>query len=223
MYKMLNQRPCYHSLVYVGLRHLHLYTTSHVCSFQTIEIWQHGFGNCLEFRFIEGAVRRLNFENRLCFEFQDMGDNIFDSPQTIKGAIGREVRIKTRNGIDHKGFVYTIDPQTETVVLTDNLGAKVAIIPQHAIKNIVLGQNFVEKFAVRTETNKVQTTGVLEEKKKNLVKWLKDNLIEVVEDGDLLRISDYVSIEPPYDIDHCYCTNTVILERLQNIIKRMPD
>lgn len=173
--------------------------------------------------FIEGAARRLDFKDRLYFELLDMANKTFDSPQSMKSAIGREATLTTLNGVNHKGFVYTIDPQTETVVLTDKLGANLNIISRHAIKNIVLGQNFIEKFAFKATTNDGQTTGVLEEKKLNLVKWLKDNLIEVVVDGDLLRISDYVSIEPPYDIDHCYCTNTVILERLQNIIKRMPD
>lgn len=152
-----------------------------------------------------------------------MCDSIFGSPQAMRDTIGKEITITTLNGVNHNGFVYNIDPMSKSVVLTDNSGSDLIIIPHHAIKKLVLGTNFTDRFGINaTKTETSIPIEVLEENKQKLMKWLKDNLIEVVEDGRILRISDHVSIEPPYDIDHCYCTNTVILERLRNIIKRMP-
>lgn len=148
--------------------------------------------------------------------------DIFDSPESMRGAVGKEVIITTLNGITHRGFLYTIDPMTKTVVLTDDAGDKLNLILHHAIKNLECGQRSVERFILACPSKEVLLSSGSEEKKQKLMKLLKDNLIEVVEDGPLLRISDYVSIAPPYDVGHIYCTNTIVLERLSNIIKRMP-
>lgn len=145
---------------------------------------------------------------------------IFLSPEAMKDAIGKEVAITTLNGIQHNGFIYAIDPITKSVVLTDSTGKKLDLLLYHAIKTIILGENIDERFILKLPST--IETELFEEKKQNLAKWLRENCIEVIEDGVSLKISDYVTIEPPYDLDHCYCTNTIVLERLQNIIKRMP-
>lgn len=148
-----------------------------------------------------------------------------DAINVIKDVIGKEVRITTCNGEKHHGFVYVLDPIAKVVVLTNSERTTMDMVFSHAIKemDLVEGAGCIESFALKILAEDVtEAPGDSNEKKQKLVNWLKENGIEVVEDGVLLKISDYVSIEPPYDLDHCYCANTVVLERLQKIIKRMP-
>lgn len=157
------------------------------------------------------------------FKFSMNDSHIFSSPQTINAAIGKEVRITTLNGTVHSGFIYAIDPITKTFVITDAAGKKLDIIMEHAIRTLDFGEKFSRRFALTVLPETVfPTSGDLEAKRQTLLKWLKENGIETVEDGAVLKILDYVSIEPPYDIDHCYCANTIVLERMQTIIKQMP-
>lgn len=157
-----------------------------------------------------------------------MSNNIkipLSSPDAIQDVIGKEVSITTCNGVKHHGFVYVVDPIAKVVVLTNSERTSINMVFSHAIReiNLVEGGRCIESFALKISAEDVsETPGDSPEKKQKLANWLKENGIEVLEDGALLKISDYVTIEPPYDLDHCYCTNTVVLERLQKIIKRMP-
>lgn len=143
---------------------------------------------------------------------------VFDSVQNMKNAIGKEVTITTLNGKTHWGNIFSIDPTTKTVLLTNPACQSVDVIMHHSIKNLTLSEH--GKNLKASPTPQAYTS--LKEKKLKLMKWLKCNLIEVQEDGDALKISDHVIIDAPYDLDHCYCASTVVLERLREIINRMP-
>lgn len=148
-----------------------------------------------------------------------------DAINVIKDIIGKEVRIITCNGATHRGFVYVLDPIAKIVVLTNSDRKQLDIVFSQAIKEMVVeeGGRSIKSFALKVPVEDIRETPVDSvEKKQKLVNWLRENGIEVMEDGALLKISDYVTIEPPYDLEHCYCANTVVLERLQKIIKRMP-
>lgn len=161
----------------------------------------------------------------LCYKMNYSSISSDFTPQSAVDSIGKEVRITTLNGITHHGILYVVDPVTKAVILTNPERTELGVVLNHAIRSIELaiGGNAVESFLLNTQSQESRATDSTdEEKKRKLVKWLQENGIEVLEDRNLLKISDSVTIEAPYDIHHCYCTNTVILERLQNIIKRMP-
>lgn len=61
-------------------------------------------------------------------------------------------------------------------------------------------------------------------KRKNIVmQLLLENRFPVKEEGDVLQIEDTVSIEPPYYPENCACTNSIILSRIQGILRRVDD
>lgn len=61
-------------------------------------------------------------------------------------------------------------------------------------------------------------------KRKNAVmQLLVENRFPVKEEGNVLRIEDTVSIEPPYYPENCISTNSIILNRIYGILTRVND
>lgn len=145
---------------------------------------------------------------------------IFKDLCRMKNAIGNKAIIKTADNKSHAGFIYVIDPVSQSVVLVNETGNSLDIILYNAIISI----NVVEepKMIFHRDSRVEDSTGNVEEKKLKLKQWLSDNYVDVKEDGRVLRVGSHIIIEPPYTIDQCYCSNTVILERIQSIINRMP-
>ncbi|XP_065162002.1 gem-associated protein 6-like [Atheta coriaria] len=142
--------------------------------------------------------------------------------------IGIHATIQTVDNKTHVGYIYVVDPESKSVVLTtqktEHSSGDLIIITAPTIKNIQIDTTqdigeiniFSEK---RCQSYSIQD---LQEKKKKLKDWLKLNLIDVVEDGEALKFQDHLIIEPPYDLDHCYCTNTIVLDRFKSLIEKMP-
>lgn len=98
----------------------------------------------------------------------------------------------------------------------------VKIIFSHAIKNIEVTMEakiFVPELFVSSSTKLSQT---MVTKRKNIVmQLLLDNRFPVKEEDGILLIEDTVSIEPPYYPENCTCTNSIILNKIQNILTRV--
>ncbi|KAK2576021.1 hypothetical protein KPH14_007373 [Odynerus spinipes] len=144
-------------------------------------------------------------------------------PLAFKSFIGTEVKVKTDNTSVHTGILYTMDPVSGSVVLLCNKEDNrynLQLVFGHAIKEIEyttktkthipeLFQNSTDQFSLSDLT-----------KKKNIVKQhLLENRFPVTDVNDILYIEDSVSIKPPYTADHCVCTNSIILSRIQNILR----
>ena len=158
-------------------------------------------------------------------------------PEEWMKYVHKEVCVSTTQGAEHTGWVYTIDPVSETVVLVqfDNTGenqTKLEMIIGHAVQSIRVLNDDVE--AHREELEKLfQTEGMLSltpeelQKKRQLVKsWLLKNRMPVEvsgSNGEVLSISDALFIEPPYGPQNCRSTNEIILGRIQGLLKNMPS
>lgn len=140
--------------------------------------------------------------------------------------LNKNVEILTSNGITHKGYVYAIDMVSGSVVIIDRQDGKqnVSIIFKHAIKSVKLsGSNENISDIVIVESSTVENSEDIDQKKINIKAWLSKNLIQVEEDGLSLKIGDDLVIEPPYDKEHCFSGNTIILQRIQDILAKMSD
>lgn len=96
---------------------------------------------------------------------------------------------------------------------------RLKIILNHAIKNVEVtseAEMFVpELFSVSS----AKFSQVMVTKRKNIVmQLLLDNRFPVKEKDGILLIKDTVTIEPPYYPENCTCTNSIILNKLQNIL-----
>ncbi|XP_046432558.1 gem-associated protein 6 [Neodiprion pinetum] len=144
-----------------------------------------------------------------------------NDPITLKSYVNKTVSIKTKDGRSYSGVVYTIDPVSESFILANPSCDKqnLKIIMGHAIDNM--------EVHTRTETNVLDlflsssedTPESIIMRRKNAVReLLLENRFPVTENGNILNIEGILSIEPPYDEQHCSSTNEIVLVRIQELI-----
>lgn len=145
----------------------------------------------------------------------------------MKSLIGKTLKIVTVENVEYFGKVYVIDPIYKTVVLHCNKEATNSIqtvfVLFQAIKSVNIVSDQVDEKYLETGNIQIQSTPIpSEELRLKLKRWLKHMFINVEECGDYLKIDDHLVIVPPYGPDNCICNNTIILERIRNIIELMP-
>lgn len=161
---------------------------------------------------------KCNVEQSLPFLERDL--------RYFQSLINKNVKIETVDGKLHISRVYVVDPVSKSVVTVRNEDeiTTINIFPGHAIKSL-------ESIEVKHESgsrepcNKINTPVIeenLNEKKVAVKAWLTKNLVDVNEDGMSLKVGDDLVIEPPYDNEHCYSSNTIILQRIRTVLKNMP-
>ncbi|XP_017776196.1 PREDICTED: uncharacterized protein LOC108562393 [Nicrophorus vespilloides] len=152
--------------------------------------------------------------------------DIVQCPLKMKNSIGSNVEIETVDKRMHTGVLHCIDPMSSAIVLineneTEN---EISIINFNSVqkyKTISPGY-FIEQ-CVPIDAVTLIDEDTLRLKREKLRDWFKLNLIDIEEDGKVLKYKDYLIVEPPYDTEHCYCTNTIILERIYDLINKMPS
>ncbi|XP_060074846.1 gem-associated protein 6-like [Ylistrum balloti] len=154
-------------------------------------------------------------------------------PEQWMQYINKEVSVVTEDGSEWSGWVYTIDPVSESIVLFmfEEDRTKLEIVMGHAIRTIDIlnseTQTHKDKLdqLFRTFEQESFTEEEIERRRHVLKLWLVKNLLPVTatgNNGEVLSISDAVFIEPPYGPDNCRSTNEIILGRIQGLIKNMP-
>ncbi|XP_044266854.1 uncharacterized protein LOC123012785 [Tribolium madens] len=139
----------------------------------------------------------------------------------MKSLIGKSVNIETIDKCIHEGIVYVVDPVYKTVVLLDESTKSLEFVLFHAIKSFNVTSDEQNDKLLQTPTKLLNSEESVRKKMK-LMKWLKLLMINVTEDGELLRVDEHLSIGPPYGINDCMCDNTIVLERIRKIIGLMP-
>lgn len=96
---------------------------------------------------------------------------------------------------------------------------RLKIIFNHAIKNVEVTSEAEMLVPELFSLSPAKLSPTMVTKRKNIVmQLLLDNRFPVKEENGILLIEDTVSIEPPYYSENCICTNSVILNKLQNIL-----
>ncbi|XP_033747412.1 gem-associated protein 6-like [Pecten maximus] len=154
-------------------------------------------------------------------------------PEQWMQYINKEVLVVTEDESEWTGWVYTVDPVSENIVLFvfEEDRTKMEVVMGHAIRTITIlnseTQTHKDKFDQLFKTAEQRSFSEEEiEKRRHVLKlWLVKNLLPVSatgDNGEILSISDAVFIEPPYGPDNCRSTNEIILGRIQGLIKNMP-
>ncbi|KAL1496985.1 hypothetical protein ABEB36_008022 [Hypothenemus hampei] len=154
-------------------------------------------------------------------------DNIFhNNVLHMKNLIGKTVKLLTKDQQAITGDVYVIDPIYKSVVLhtRDSSPNKhdAVLVLYHAIESIEVISEEIKQGYLNGAVPERDMCNVDFEKRR-LIKWLKQMGIDATESGDNLEITDHLLIVPPYGIDDCICNNTIILERIRNLIGLMPQ
>ncbi|XP_066256822.1 gem-associated protein 6-like [Euwallacea similis] len=154
-------------------------------------------------------------------------DKIFQNdPTYMKSLIGKTVHVKTIKNEVYTGVVYVIDPIYKTLVLHTKESASnkhdTVLILYFAIQSLeVLSQAIKENYLMNERPR--TTTKEATHERERLKKWLHKMYINADEIGDYLKIDDNLLIMPPYGLDNCICSNTIVLEKIKNIISLMPE
>lgn len=154
-------------------------------------------------------------------------------PEQWTQYLNKEVLVVSEDGTEWTGWVYTIDPVSETIVLLtfqdDRL--QMSMVMGHSVRSITVTNEDTKTHEKDIESlfrpKEVQNLSddELEARKNKLKSWLLKNRLPVSvtgNNGDVLSVSDALFIEPPYGSDHCRSTNEIILGRIQGLIKNMP-
>lgn len=139
------------------------------------------------------------------------------------------------------GECYSVDPITKTLVLICNVVNTsrfcVTIILAHAIDkinsilempSIFKSQKYIKyKEHLVSKIYKNNSKVVVSEKtlqhKEILLSWLEKNHLPVAVNGNILSVvNGIVLIEPPYTVECCRGTNTIVLDRIMKMIKSCP-
>ncbi|XP_012217834.1 gem-associated protein 6-like [Linepithema humile] len=176
------------------------------------------------------TVRAMSYGFNISMEEEDskFAHKVYkNDPILFTNYVGKEVKIMMKDKSSHSGIVYTVDPVSGSIVLLQSgktTQYRLQIIFDHAIQNMKITSeekiNIPELFpSISAKFSPATITT-----RKNIVmKLLQDNRFPVKEEDNVLQIEDTLSIEPPYYPENCNCTNSIILTRIQNILRRVND
>ncbi|KAK7112791.1 gem-associated protein 6-like [Littorina saxatilis] len=155
-------------------------------------------------------------------------------PEEWMQFVYKKISIITNDGKEHEGWVYTVDPVSQTFVLAQfsDDATQLFILMSDAIsKTTILADSnpsIKEKLDAmfRPEMEQKFSEEELKARKQKLKMWLEKNRLPVQLTGsqeEVFTISDALTIQPPYGVNNCHSTNEIILGRIQGLIKNMPD
>ena len=155
-------------------------------------------------------------------------------PEQLLSYVYKEICVARNDGETHTGRCYTVDPVSQSVVLVrfdDNNTYKLKVIMGHCVQKITVLDEDTEKYKSRLDDlfKYKAVADITPEKRRKLRNklkgWLLKNRIpieETGENGEILSLSDALTIQPPYGPDDCCSTNEIILGKVQGLIKSMP-
>ncbi|XP_071521541.1 gem-associated protein 6-like [Panulirus ornatus] len=142
------------------------------------------------------------------------------------------VVVTTTSHKEHTGWVHTIDPVSESVILVefdDSGGKEVVIVFGYNVKTIRvidssppagLGaaiDNIFRKEQVRY-SNKELTA-----RRESLCVWLAENRVPYTVREDMsIQVLQVAVITPPYEPQSVQCTNEVVLDKVMKLVQQMP-
>lgn len=159
-----------------------------------------------------------------------------EDPGDLMRYVYKEIEICTVDGRSHRGWVYTVDPVSLTFGLVQFLPQKqvsqIEFILGHAIKDIVLLSDDVDAYKdaldclFKSASSAVVSSAELTCRRGKVVSWMMKNRIPIEtcrEQPDVLSIGDVLLISPPYLPENCQSTNGIILNKIQELLKRLPE
>jgi len=149
------------------------------------------------------------------------------------------IEVHTNDGDQHSGYVYTVDPVSESLVLiqcqegesvpTTKFSMKIIMRPSVKEVSVTLGpdENVKQWFAslFRDKAAVALSAQELMSRRDKLKEWLEKNRIPVSisgQDQQSLSVFEALVIRPPYNENSCLSTNEIILLRVKTLIKNMP-
>jgi len=139
----------------------------------------------------------------------------------------------------YEGWLYTVDPVTESLVLLQEESNGCVLVAGHAIVSVTMldaapeagsprSQWLMQRFercasmTAASSSNDVESVASMNSRRNCLLEWLLRHRLPVEVRHDQLVMGDVLVIKPPYAVDDCFSTNMIVLDRIQDLIKNMP-
>lgn len=156
-----------------------------------------------------------------------------DDPLLLMSYVHKLVRVETTDGNILAGYVKTVDPISESIVLVlleDEKPKAVHVIMGHAVKSVTVvtdaspaQKHQLEKLFMPTQ--EVLSAEQLRQRKEKVRSWMCVNRIPTTESSKepgTLVIAGSVRLLPPYGLDDFQCTNSLVLGKIRGILSLMP-
>lgn len=157
---------------------------------------------------------------------------------TLRKYSNRRVVVFLNNSSKKEGWVHAIDPVTRTIVLEEEndkscraRSKKLTFIMAHAMSNLVLVDQDVYSNEVHHEITDFIGSGKSSEYSEDelakmrgeMMEWFALNRVGPVtqcsDNPAVLSVMGVLFLEPPYDPECCRCSNEIILDRVQKLIR----
>lgn len=145
-----------------------------------------------------------------------------------KRALGCNIEVETIHKTTFSGRLYVMDPQSKSIVLLQD-DQKTVIIPGHAVSRVntdavSFGEHDLSDFLLHPlrRDSISYNPEQLNQRKDKLKNWLTQNGLDIEDNDGTLKCQDHVFIEAPYKEENCLCTNVILLERIRNVLAKLP-
>lgn len=156
-----------------------------------------------------------------------------DDPLLLMSYVHKLVRVETTEGNVLAGYVKTVDPISESIVLVlfeDEKPKVLHVVMGHAVKSVTVvtdaspaEKEQLEKLFMPTQHT--LSAEELRQRKEKVRSWMCVNRIPVTESSQepgTLVIAGSVRLLPPYGPDDFQCTNSLVLGKIRGIVSLMP-
>ncbi|KAM6972474.1 gem-associated protein 6 [Aplochiton taeniatus] len=143
--------------------------------------------------------------------------------------VNQEVLVTVHEKQQVRGWVYTVDPVSASLVLVrfNALSqASVTVVMGHAVEQVEILQEADQDTAQRLgsvfhhQATPALSPAQLQVRRDSLRLWLEQNRVPVQEDGKTLRVAGVLTISAPYGAQDCSSPNEIILARVQELLER---
>jgi len=161
--------------------------------------------------------------------------NVFtNDPIKLHSMIHKYLDITTKDGSSHIGWVYTVDPVSESIILVsfdeEKKEAKIILVPGYNVKyiNILTTEispemaNTVDSLFRKKQIN--YSEAELSTRREALSVWLSGNRVPFSVRPDMsIEVLQAAVIKPPYITESIECLNEVVLDKVIKLLQQMPD
>ncbi|XP_045585518.1 gem-associated protein 6 [Procambarus clarkii] len=155
-----------------------------------------------------------------------------NDPVKLHSMVHCRVTVTSTDLKEHTGWVHTIDPVSESVVLVEfGVGGKheVIIVSGYNVENIkVIDSSPPPGLASDIDSifrkEQVQySSQELKARRESLCVWLSDNRVPYTVKEDMsIQVLTAAVISKPYKPESVQCTNEVVLGKVMDLVRHMP-
>lgn len=141
--------------------------------------------------------------------------DIPDDPLNLIKFLKKNVEVITNLKV-YTGKVFTIDPETKTIVLTtkSDQGVIIQVVMGQSVKSINILSDGDSDDIYEAEVSKEQCLI----QKAQLVTKLNMHRIPFVEENEIIIIENKLFIRPPYGIKNCATNNASVFDRIRHLL-----